>query len=550
MTNTSRSARRVVWRLALVAAAIAASVSGVRTATRHEQVVATSGMVASASPLASQAGVEILKAGGNAVDAAVAAAFAIGVVEPNATGIGGEGMMVIYIAKTRTAIAIDYRSAAPARTSFEKGIPALGHAAVAIPGTVAGLTTALEKYGSLRLATVLAPAVKLAAEGFVVGPTLGGVIADNFEEISKREPMAKVFAPTGLPLEAGATLKNPDLAATLRKIAAGGREVFYRGEIADKIASEMAAQGGFITKDDLAAYQAIERPPVQGSYRGYTVVSAPPPVGGLTLIQILQILEAFPVAKSPALSATRIHLAAEAMKRGLADMRQYVGDPGFVAVPTEWLLSKPYAAARAAEIKATEISATIVAGAAPKEPTSTTHLSVVDKDGNMVALTQTISDFFGSKVMVAGTGIILNNEMKNFSREGPNVLAPGKRMRTTIAPTILLKDGKTFATLGTPGGSRILTTMTILIQNLLDYKMGIQEAIESPRFFPEDKALAYEPRLPEDTLAALKLLGYGLKPAGEFDLSFGGAQGILIDARTNKRIGGADPRRDGAVVGY
>jgi gamma-glutamyltranspeptidase/glutathione hydrolase len=545
-TKTSRNARGSVWRLALLALAIVASATGVRTSTKNVQVVAANGMVASANPLASQAGVEILKAGGNAVDAAVAAAFAIGVVEPNASGIGGEGMMVIYLARTRTAVAIDYRSAAPAKTGFEKGIPALGHAAVAIPGTVAGLTSALGKYGTM----MLAPAIKLAAEGFIIGPTLGGIIADNFEEIAKRPPMAQVFAPTGLPLEAGSTLKNPDLAAGLRTIAAGGRDAFYRGEIADKIAAEMAAHGGFITKDDLAAYEAIERSPVQGSYRGYAIVSAPPPVGGLTLIEILHILEPFPVAKSPALSATRIHVAAEAMKRGLVDMRQYVGDPGFVTVPTQWLLSKPYAKSRAAEIKATEISPTISAGVAPKEPTSTTHLAVVDKDGNMVALTQTLSDFFGSKVLVAGTGIILNNEMKNFSREGPNALAPGKRMRTTIAPTILLKDGKTFATLGTPGGSRILTTMTLLIQNLVDYKMGIQEAIEAPRFFPEDKALAFEPRLPAETLEALKLLGYGLKPAGEFDLAFGGAQGILIDPVTGKRIGGADPRRDGAVIGY
>ncbi len=540
----------LLWQVAVVALALAAMTGAAGPSTRNAQVVSSRGMVASASPLASQAGVEILKAGGNAVDAAVAAAFAIGVVEPDASGIGGEGMMVIYLAKTRTAVSIDYRSAAPATFNYDQGVPALGHGAAAIPGTVAGLTVALEKYGALRLATVLAPSIKLAAEGFAVGRALGRAIADSSEEISRREPMARVFAPTGVPLEAGATIRNPELASSMRKIAAGGRAAFYRGELAGKIADEMAAQGGFITRDDLAAYQAIERLPVQGSFRGCTIVSAPPPGGGLTLIEMLQIVESFPLSRPPALSAARIHIASEAMKRGLADMLQYVGDPGFVSVPAEWLLSKSYAKARAAEIKVTEISPSISAGAAPKDPISTTHVSVVDKDGNMVALTQTISGGFGAKVMVAGTGIILNNEMRNFSKEGPNALAPGKRMRTTIAPTILLRDGRTFATLGATGGSRILTTMTLLIQNLVDYRLGVQEAIEAPRIFPEGRTLAIEPRLPQDTLAALQKLGYDLKPAGQFDLAFGAAQGIVIDPRTNQRIGGADPRRDGAVIGY
>jgi gamma-glutamyltranspeptidase / glutathione hydrolase len=519
-------------------------------ATKNPEVVAPKGMVASAHPLASQAGVEILKAGGNAVDAAVATAFAIGVAEPNATGIGGEGMMVIYLSKKKTAVAIDYRSASPAKAAYDKSIPALGHTAVAVPGTVAGLALALERYGTMKLPQVMAPAIKLASEGFTVSATLGAVIAGMFDEIVKHEELAKIVAPTGLPLEAGSTLKNTDLAESLKQIAAGGRDVFYRGAIADRIAAEMAAQGGFITKDDLAAYKAIERPPVTGTYRGYTLLSAPPPVAGLSLVEVMQILENFPVSQSPSLSATRIHVAAEAMKRGFIDMRDFIGDPAFVTVPIAWLTSKPFAKSRAGDIDPAAISKTIAPAQPPKEPTSTTHLSVVDKDGNMVALTQTISDFFGSKVVIAGTGIILNNEMKNFSREGPNALAPGKRMRTTIAPTLLLKDGKAFATLGTPGGSRILTTMTLLIQNLIDYKMGIQEAIEPPRFFPDAQTLMYEPRLPEETVTALTGMGYTMRPGREFDMTFGGAQGIVIDPKTKKRIGGADPRRDGAVIGY
>jgi gamma-glutamyltranspeptidase/glutathione hydrolase len=524
---------------------------GARPGTRNAEVTAARGMVASAHPLASQAGLDILKAGGNAVDAAVAAAFAVGVAEPNSNGIGGEGMMIIYLARTRKAIAIDYRSAAPAAATFPDGIPSSGHAAVAIPGTVAGLSLALEKYGTMPLARVLEPAIKLASDGFAVSPTLALIILDQFETLSKEGPLAKVFCPDGLPLEAGDTLRNPDLAASLRKIAAGGADVFYRGELADTMAAEMRARGGFITKDDLAGYRAIEREPVEGAYRGYRLVSAPPPVGGLAVVETLQILDRFDLRRHAPLSPARIHLMAEAMKRGMLDWRAFVGDPDFVAVPVSDLLARSYARARAAEIDAGRISENVKPGdPARSESPSTTSLSVVDEAGNMVALTQTISDFFGAKIMVAGTGIILNNEMKNFSAQGVNSLAPGKRMRTTIAPTIVIKGKKAFAALGTPGAARILTTMPLLISNLIDYGMGIQEAIETPRFFPADGVLEIEPRLPEATVAALEKMGYTLKSRDAFDLFFGGAQGIIIDPKTKMRKGGADPRRDGAVVGY
>jgi gamma-glutamyltranspeptidase/glutathione hydrolase len=526
-------------------------VPGARPATKNAEVTAAKGMVASAHPLASQAGLDILKAGGNAVDAAVAAAFAVGVAEPNSNGIGGEGMMIIYLARTRKAIAIDYRSAAPAAATFPDGIPSSGHAAVAIPGTVAGLILALEKYGTMPLARVLEPAIKLASDGFAVSPTLALIILDQFETLSKEGPLAKVFCPDGLPLEAGDTLRNPDLAASLRKIAAGGADVFYRGELADTMAAEMRARGGFITKDDLAGYRAIEREPVEGAYRGYRLVSAPPPVGGLAVVETLQILDRFDLRRHAPLSPARIHLMAEAMKRGMLDWRAFVGDPDFVAVPVSGLLARSYARVRAAEIDAGRISENVRPGdPARGENPSTTSLSVVDEAGDMVALTQTISDFFGAKVMVAGTGIILNNEMKNFSAQGVNSLAPGKRMRTTIAPTIVIKGKKPFAALGTPGAARILTTMPLLISNLIDYGMGIQEAIETPRFFPADGVLEIEPRLPEATVAALEKMGYTLKSRDAFDLFFGGAQGIIIDPKTKMRKGGADPRRDGAVVGY
>ena len=524
---------------------------GGRPATQYPEVSAANGMVASAHPLASQAGVEILKAGGNAVDAAVAAAFAVGVVEPNSNGIGGEGMMIIYLVETRKAVAVDYRSAAPAAAAFPEGIPSSGHAAAAIPGTVAGLSLALEKYGTMPLAQVMEPAIKLASDGFAIGPTLAGIILDHFEALSQEESLARVFCPEGLPLEAGDTLRNPDLAVSLRRIGTGGRDVFYRGELAETIAAEMQARGGFIKREDLAGYRPIEREPVRGTYRGYSLISAPPPVGGLAVVEIMQILERFNLRRHAPLSAKRIHLMAEAMKRGMADWRAFVADPDFVVVPVAGLLAKRYAKARAAEIDPDRISEKIAPGDPPEARSpSTTSLSVVDKDGNMVALTQTISDFFGAKVMVAGTGIILNNEMDNFSAQGVNILAPGKRMRTTISPTIIIKGKKPFAAIGTPGAARILTTMPLLISNLIDYKMGIQQAIEMPRFFPSDKDLTIEPRLPEETVAALENRGDTLKTLEPFDLFFGGAQGIIIDPKTKKRVGGADPRRDGAVVGY
>ena len=514
-------------------------------------VTAASGMVASAHPLASQAGLAMLKAGGNAVDAAVAAAFAIGVAEPNASGIGGEGLMVIALPKAGISIAVDYRSTAPSRTALAKSLPSNGPGAVAVPGTVAGLCRALEKYGTMKRAEVLAPAIKMAAEGFAISPTLASIIKDNYEEILKDKGLARIFCPGDLPLEPGETLKNPELAESLAKIAAGGQDVFYRGELADAIAADLKDRGGFLSKDDLAAYRAVERPPIRGSYRGYDLVSAPPPVGGLAVVETLHILENFDLSRMDPQSPERIHLMAEAMKRGAADWRAFVGDPDFVRVPVAGLLARPYAKARAAEISLERISGKIGAGEPDgRESPSTTSLSTVDKEGNMVALTQTISDFFGAKIMIAGTGIILNNEMKNFSASGPNALAAGKRMRTTIAPTLVIKDGRAFATLGTPGAARILTTTPLLISNLIDYKMGIQEAIERPRFFPADKELSIEPRLPAETVAALSKLGYTLKPMGAFDLFFGGAQGILIDLKTGLRIGGADPRRDGAVVGY
>jgi gamma-glutamyltranspeptidase / glutathione hydrolase len=521
--------------------------------TQKPQAVATNGMVASAHILASKAGLDMLKAGGNAIDAAVAAAFTIGVVEPNDSGIGGEGMILIYRADRKEAVTIDYRSIAPAAASFGSRVPAEGHAAVAVPGAVAGLSLALQQYGTMTLNRVMAPAIKLAADGFVVNRTLAGDIADNFEAIQKNPALAAIMCPQGLPLETGATLKNPDLAQSLRKIAAGGPDVFYRGELAEAIGADMAAQGGFLSKNDLAAYQAIQRAPVKGSYRGFEILSAPPPVAGTAVIEILQILDHFDLAKGPPLSPENVHLMVEAMRRGFADFSAYVADPDFVKVPTQGLLSREYARIRAAEIRLDQRTARVSAGEPIREGSgSTTSLCAMDRQGNIAVLTQTISDHFGGKVVVPGTGILFNNEMKNFSSRGINTMAPGKRMRGTLSPTILLKDGQPYAALGTPGSGRIISTTAILISNLIDHRLSIQQAIESPRFYARDTEpkVSVEARIPGQTLETLKQMGYSFQPMNEFDQFFGGAQGIVIDRRHGTLIGGADPRRDGAVAGF
>lgn len=521
------------------------------------EVVSAQGMVASAHPLASQVGLDILKAGGNAVDAVVATAFANGVVEPNANGIGGEGYIVIYLKGENKATSIDYRSRASFNPPKEgEKWPSYGHRGVAVPGTVAGLALALEKYGTMSLAQVIEPAVKLAEEGFVVSGTLAGVISDNFKKATENPYLMSIIAPTGLPLEAGDTYKNPDLAKTLRLIAKEGKDAFYKGEIAKAIAADMKAHNGLIDENDLAQYKAIEREPAKGLYRGYDIVSAPAPVGGFLLIQSLNMLENYNLKFLGFDSAMKLHLFSEVLARAFDDYYDVLGDPDYVDVPMQALTSQGYADAKAKSIKLDAMTTKYEKVNPNSEHWSTTHMSVVDKDGNVVALTQTLSSFFGAAVAVPGTGIILNNEMGNFNnKKGSSAYAPGKRMNTTIAPTLIMKDGQSFATLGTPGAMRIIPTLTQIVTNLIDYGMGIQEAIEAPRMYctylqgPGKTTIELEGALfPKKTLDDLSLLGYKVKSYDKRDLYFGGVQGIII--KDGQLHGGADPRRDGAVFGY
>ncbi len=544
----------------VLAALLLAGCAGVQKAPEIQtiipEVVAKNGMVASAHPLASQAGLEILKAGGNAIDSAVATAFAIGVVEPNATGIGGEGYVVIYLKDKGVVTSIDYRSRASLTDATGAKWPNAGHLSVAVPGTVAGLSMALAKYGTMSLAQVVEPAARLAEEGFPVSPILAGVISDNFKRIMENEYLLSILAPTGLPLEAGDILKNPDLAKSLRQIGAEGPDAFYKGSIAKAIAEDMRARGGLIDEADLAAYKAIEREPARGTYRGYDVVSAPAPVGGFLLIQSLNMIEKHDLRAYGFGSAKNVHLFSEVFSRAFDDYYNVLGDPDFVDVPMKALTSKGYAQAKAAQISMDAMTTSYEPVDPNSEHWSTTHLSVVDKGGNMVALTQTLSSFFGAAVAVPGTGIILNNEMANFNgKKGSAAYLPGKRMNTTIAPTLVMKGGKAFATLGTPGAVRIVPTLAQIVTNLIDYDMGIQEAIEAPRMFctqlkgPGKTKVDIEGSLfaPEE-LAKLEAMGYVLNQYPARDLYFGGVQGIIV--KGGKLHGGADPRRDGAVLGY
>jgi gamma-glutamyltranspeptidase/glutathione hydrolase len=533
--------------LALLAAAAGYS------QTRRQPVTAPHGAVASAHPLASAAGLAMLQRGGNAVDAAVAAAFAVGTVEPQASGVGGEGMLLVYLADTGAAVVVDFRSAAPLSTPPDFRPPKTGYAAVAVPGAVAGLCFAQSTYGRLPREAVLEPAARIAEEGFEASPTLAAAVVEHYAEILENKPLATLFCPGELPIEAGARVRNPALAATLREVGRDGPNAFYRGRIGREIADAAAAGGGFLTMEDLAAYRPIPRAPLTGRYRNATVVTAPGASGGIALIETLQILDRFELAGSPASSPRTVHLVAEALKRGFADFREFVGDPGFVRIPFRGLIDPRYARRRAREIPLDRPSQRVDPGYPDgHESASTTSLVAVDSAGNVAVLTQTISDFFGACVLVESNGVILNNEMKNFSRKGPNAVAPGKRPRTTIAPMVLLAGGRPVAAVATPGAARIVSTSAQLVINLIDYRLGIQEAIEAPRYFAREseKDLFVEARIPEVTLTALRDMGYSIQVLGEYDLFFGGAQGIWIDPASGSRIGGADPRRDGAVAGY
>ncbi len=526
------------------------------------------GVVAAAKPEASQVGIDVLKAGGNAVDAAVATGFALGVLEPNASGIGGGGFMIVKMADMKDAVVIDFRSTAPAAakpdmyTLDEKGRPVdnasvEGGLASAVPGEVRGLLHAFDQYGSKRLtrAQVLQPAIDHAERGIPVTVNLAQIIKDNFGKLRKYEHGLTIYAKDGFPPEVGDTITNPDLARTLRAIQAQGADAIYKGEIAAKIVAEVRRRGGILTLEDLANYQVKVRAPVSGTYRGYTVLTAPPPSGGTQVLQLLNILEGFDLAALGEQTPSTAHVLAEACKLVFADRARYAADPDFVQVPYLALASKPYARERAALIKPDAVMSEVAPGQ-PRtyESGSTTHFSVMDEAGNMVAVTKTINMFFASGVVVPGTGIIMGDDMDDFDLKpgGLNAIAPGKRMLSSMSPTLVLDpQGRSFMAIGSPGATRIIPTLAQVISNVIDRGMPIQQAINAPRLYQgRTGALAMEGRYSINAYKGLVALGHTVTVSADYDAAFGGVHAVMIDRATKTLHGGADPRRDGQAAGY
>lgn len=551
------------------------SVAGFPSTWRFEAgaapVTADSGMVVSTDSLATAAGLEILKAGGNAVDAVIATSFALAVVNPEAGNIGGGGFLIGRMADD-TRFALDYREEAPGGATAdmyvdEKGRVTteglVGHLAVGVPGTVAGLEAAYERYGTLPWARLLEPAIRLARDGFKVADRHHASIHYKRELLGRFPASAAVFLPGGEAPAVGSTLNQPDLARTLQAIADGGAAAFYEGWIADSLAAEMRRGGGLISTADLAAYDAVWRDPVQAVYRGYEVISMPPASsGGTTLTQMLNIVEGFDLGAAGWHSAETIHLAVEAMRRAYADRNYYLGDTDFVEVPLAMLTSRAHADSLRQSIDLSRASVSEDFNRVPVESENTTHFSVVDAAGNAMSVTTTLNSGFGSGIVVRGAGFFLNNEMDDFTSKAgvpnmyglvqgeANAIAPGKRMLSAMTPTIVINpEGRTELITGTPGGSTIITTVFQIVMNHIDFQMPVQTSVDAPRFHHQHlpDVIRYEHGgLPDSVVAQLKALGHELS---ERDGTSGNVESIYI-APDGTRVGAADPRRGSKAMGY
>jgi gamma-glutamyltranspeptidase / glutathione hydrolase len=538
-----------------------------------QSVAGKNGMVVTQEALATRVGVDILQKGGNAVDAAVAVGFALAVTYPRAGNLGGGGFMLIHQANGNDT-AIDYRETAPQAITNKTFLDAQGNAdphksrdtalAIGVPGTVAGLTLAEEKYGSGRftLADLIAPALAFARDGFPVGEDIAGLSPSEIARLARWPASAKLFLKAdGTALSPGDRLVQSDLANSLEAIAQGGPRAFYEGPIAEQLAAAVQAAGGVMTAGDLQAYRAIERTPVRGTYRGYDIVSMPPPSsGGVELIEMLNILEGYDLAHQD--SAHELHVLVEAMKRAYADRALFLGDPDTVTVPVARLTSKDYAATWRATIdpeRATPASEIHAGGTVDHEGHNTTHFSVVDKFGNAVSNTYTLNFSYGVGLVAEGTGILLNNELDDFAvkPDAPNAYGligfeanepgPGKRPLSSMTPTIVLKDGKPFLITGSPGGSRIITAVLQVVVNVIDRGMDIASAVSAPRVHNQwmpDEVFA-EPGLSPDLVAALEARGDKVVPTRPFT----SASSIMVTPEGF--VGAADPRTPGALAaGY
>lgn len=533
--------------------------------TKKQPARAAQGMVTSNHPLASLAGNEILVLGGNAVDAAIASMFALSVVEPMMTTIFGAGFINMRLADGR-CITIDNYATVPGRATpamFEP-IPgsldndvagelnSTGYLAVATGGTLLGWATAVERYGRLDLATVIAPAVRFARGGFRVSPYLAQLIHDQRLNLARFPASAEVFLPGGSPPRPGGRIVRTDYADTLEEIGRQGPDYLYHGPLGEAIAADMATNGGLLTMADIESYEVIERPPVRGEYRGYELMTmAPPSSGGAHIIQMLNILEGYDIAALGFGSPDGVHLLAEAMKIAFADRFRYMADPTTTDVPVEWLASKSYAAERRAQIDMQRAQQFQAAVAPEGEGASTTHCCAMDADGNVVTTTQTLNGGFGSKVTVPGTGMLLNNcmHLMDPTPGRTNSIAPHKRILSSMSPTIVLKDGQPFMALGTPGGVRIFGSVMQAIVNVIDHGMSFQQAVEAPRMWDRGPVLEIEEGYPDAAAlqAALERRGHTVRQVYRVA---GGMNGILVDGAAGMLEGVACWRADGAPMGY
>ena len=543
---------------------------------RLHPVWAANGMVSAQERIAAEIGRDILAKGGNAVDAGVAVAFALAVTLPRAGNLGGGGFMLVHDAESGETDAIDYRETAPSGAERDMFLDENGDAdsdkslfsglGSGVPGTVAGMKLALDKYGTMPWPVVIAPAIRLAQEGIVVTPDLANSLEEEHEALTRFPSAAKIFyKPDGGFYRPGDLLVQADLAKTLTAIANEGPDGFYKGPVAEQIAKAVQDEGGRITVEDMAAYKVVEREPVRGTYRGYEVVSMPPPSsGGVHLIQMLNTLEGYPIGALGQNSAATIHLMAETMKLAYADRSEYLGDPDFVDVPVAALTSRDYAAAMREKINgsfATPSSLIKPANLAPYESDQTTHFSIIDAQGNAVSNTYTINLSYGSGLAAEGTGVLMNNEMDDFSAKpgvpnaygliggDANAVEAGKRPLSSMTPTIVTKDGQVWLVTGSPGGARIITTVMQVIMNMIDHGMNVAEASTEPRihhqWLPDE--LRIEEGISADTIRLLQGMGHvtALKAA------MGSTQSVMRDPEAGYLLGASDPRRpDAATLGY
>jgi gamma-glutamyltranspeptidase/glutathione hydrolase len=526
---------------------------------QEAKVSGGSQIMISAHPLAAKAGMEIYKKGGNVVDVAVAVAYALGVVEPHGSGIGGEGMMLIYNAKEKKATIVDFKGISPQgagyptldlRKTSEWARSAKG---ASVPGAVAGLELAREQFGRLDRTTVIQPAINYALRGYEVDSTLA-LNLESYRKILEKDSYAKaMYYSSGQVPKVGTIIKNPDYGKTLLAIQSGGVQTFYDGAIADLIVKDAQKRGAFISKEDLQSYKPIVREPVTGDYRGYTIVTTPPPCGGMLLVEALNIFKQFDLKECRRNDEYNLHLFAEVFKLVFKDEAMHNGDPEFSTIPVKAVTSAEFAFERFLKIDLAHARHPQQIEAGKIDDKNTTQLCVMDIEGNTVSLTITLSSLFGTGQTVEGGGFMLNNEMQNFNPDPnhPNSLQPHKRVVTSLVPTIIMKNGRPVYTLGTPGGDLIISTVAQVIINLLDFNMLLREAVYAPRMFSTftQRELEIENRFPERSYVLLESLGHDVKRAEPFRAYFGAVQSIMYDAKTNMLIGCSDPRRSGAAVG-